>query len=133
MQNDSIATVSTNTYWESISYVFDENGVIVDSIVTPINGTIAITDLIYYKRYAMSFQIMSFVTPYGAYLDLGIDGKTWYFDITDYSPVLKGNKQITTTNILSDPKSKGGTFVFKTSFPKTKALPNSAMINKINK
>ena len=45
----------------------------------------------------------------------------------------KGNKQITTTNILSDPKSKGGTSVFKTSFPKTKALPNSAMINKINK
>ena len=45
----------------------------------------------------------------------------------------KGNKQITTTNILSDPKSKGGTFVFKTIFPKTKALPNSAMINKINK
>ena len=45
----------------------------------------------------------------------------------------KGNRQITTTNILSDPKSKGGTFVFKTSFPKTKALPNSAMINKINK
>ena len=45
----------------------------------------------------------------------------------------KGNKQITTTNILSDPKSKGGTFVFKTSFPKTNALPNSAIINKINK
>ena len=45
----------------------------------------------------------------------------------------KGNKQITTINILSDPKSKGGTFVFKTSFPKTKALPNSAIINKINK
>ena len=45
----------------------------------------------------------------------------------------KGNKQITTTNILSDPKSKGGTLVFKTRFPKTKALPNSAMINKINK
>ena len=45
----------------------------------------------------------------------------------------KGNKQITTTNILSDPKSKGGTFVFRTSFPKTKALPNSAIINKINK
>ena len=45
----------------------------------------------------------------------------------------KGNKQIITTNILSDPKSKGGTFVFKTSFPKTNALPKSAIINKINK
>ena len=45
----------------------------------------------------------------------------------------KGNKQTITTNILSDPKSNGGTFVFRTSFPKTKALPNSAIINKINK
>ena len=45
----------------------------------------------------------------------------------------KGNKQTTTTNILNDPKNKGGTFVFNTIFPKTKALPKSAMINKINK
>jgi hypothetical protein len=43
----------------------------------------------------MAFQIMSFVTPYGAYLDLGVDGKTWYFDVTDYAPVFNGNKRIT--------------------------------------
>ena len=43
----------------------------------------------------MAFQIMSFVTPYGAYLDLGVDGKTWYFDVTDYSPILKGSKNMT--------------------------------------
>ena len=43
----------------------------------------------------MSFQIMSFVTPYGLGLNFGVDGKTWYFDVTDFAPILKGNKRIT--------------------------------------
>ena len=98
LQNDSIATVSTNTYWEALSYLFDANGNVLSVDTTNIDGSITIMDsidLIYYKRYPMSFQIMSFVTPYGIGLDLGQDGKTWYFDVTDYAPVLKGNKQIT--------------------------------------
>ena len=95
LQNDSIATVSTNTYWEAFSYLFDAYGNVLSVDTTNISGSISITDLIYYKRYPMAFQIMSFVTPYGAYLDLGVEGKTWYFDVTDYAPVLKGNKQIT--------------------------------------
>ena len=98
LQNDSIATVSTDTYWEALSYLFDANGNVLSVDTTNIDGSITIMDsidLIYYKRYPMSFQIMSFVTPYGIGLDLGQDGKTWYFDVTDYAPVLKGNKQIT--------------------------------------
>jgi hypothetical protein len=38
---------------------------------------------------------MSFVTPYGIYLDLGMEGKTWFFDVTDYVPILKGWKRMT--------------------------------------
>ena len=38
---------------------------------------------------------MSFVTPYGINLNLGIDGKTWTFDMTDFTPVFNGQKQIT--------------------------------------
>ena len=95
LQNDSIATVSTNTYWEALSYLFDANGNILSIDTTTIDGSISITDLTYYKRYPMAFQIMSFVTPYGMGVDFGATGKTWYFDVTDYAPVLKGNKQIT--------------------------------------
>ncbi|MEC7863890.1 MAG: LamG-like jellyroll fold domain-containing protein, partial [Bacteroidota bacterium] len=95
LQNDSIATVSTNTYWESLSYLFDANGNVLSIDSVSIDGSITIADLVYYKRYPMSFQIMSFVTPYGIGLDLGQDGKTWYFDVTDYTPVLKGDKRIT--------------------------------------
>ena len=95
LQNDSIANISTNIYWEAINYTYDTSGAIINTTATVIDGTINITNLSYYKRYPMAFQIMSFVTPYGAYLDLGVDGKTWYFDITDFSPVLKGAKRIT--------------------------------------
>jgi hypothetical protein len=35
---------------------------------------------------------MSFVTPYGIGLDLGPNGKTWTFDVTDLTPILKGKK-----------------------------------------
>ena len=95
LKNDSIANISTNSYWEAVSHTYDINGNIISSDTTTINGTITISDLTYYKRYPMAFQIMSFVTPYGGGVNFGAKGKTWYFDVTDYAPVLKGKKQMT--------------------------------------
>ncbi len=93
--DDLIDTISTNIYWQPYSYTYDTSGAIINIDTLTVNGTINITDLIYYKRYPMAFQIMSFVTPYGIGLDLGVEGKTWYFDLTDYAPIFKGNKRIT--------------------------------------
>ena len=95
LSHDLIDTISTNTYWQPYSYTYDTSGAIINIDTLTFNGTINITDLIYYKRYPMAFQIMSFVTPYGIGLDLGPEGKTWYFDLTDYAPIFKGNKRIT--------------------------------------
>ncbi len=96
MLDDSIAQVSVNEYWEEqYEHTYDPDGVLIDSVFIPANDTIEITELTYYKRYPMKFEIMSFVTPYGIYLDLGMDGKTWAFDVTDYTPVLKGKKRMT--------------------------------------
>jgi len=67
----------------------------IDSVYIAPTNTIHITELTYYKRYPMKFEIMSFVTPYGIFLDLGMEGKTWAFDVTDYTPVLKGTKRMT--------------------------------------
>tara|TARA_B110000495_G_C23019281_1_gene604349 strand:- start:153 stop:2390 length:2238 start_codon:yes stop_codon:yes gene_type:complete len=92
--HDSIS-IDTNIYWQSLSYTYDTSGNVVSLDTTQIDGVINITDLLYYNRYPMAFQIMSFVTPYGNGLDLGPDGKTWYFDLTDYAPVFKGDKRIT--------------------------------------
>ena len=91
---DSIANISTNYYWQNVSSTYNEFGEIIESETLESDGTIEITDLQYYKRYPMAFQIMSFVTPYGAGLDLGEFGKTWYFDVTDFGPILKDNRRI---------------------------------------
>ena len=95
LNHDIIDTLSVNTYWQPYSYTYDTSGNILSIDTMTIDGTINITYLNYYKRYPMAFQIMSFVTPYGIGLDLGVDGKTWYFDLTDYAPVFKGSKRIT--------------------------------------
>jgi len=93
--HDIIDTISVNLYWQPYSYTTDTSGNIINIDTLMSSGTINITELDYYKRYPMAFQIMSFVTPYGIGLDLGPNGKTWYFDVTDYTPILKGNKKIT--------------------------------------
>ena len=91
--NDIIDT-TTFVYWPPFNYTYDSIGNIIN-VDTLISGTINIGELTYYKRYPMKFQIMSFVTPYGINLDLGPEGKTWYFDLTDYAPVFQGPKRIT--------------------------------------
>lgn len=94
--DDSIASISSNTYWEAISHTFDNDGNIISSNnLSEVDGTINVNSLYYYKRYPMAFQIMSFVTPYGYDLDFGPNGKTWYFDVTDFAPILEGPKRIT--------------------------------------
>lgn len=50
--------------------------------------------LIYEKRTPGIIELLSFVTPYGNGLDLGPEGVMWEFDMTDYTPLLKGNKRI---------------------------------------
>ena len=95
LNHDVIDTLSTSFYWQPYSYTYDTSGNIIAIDTVTISGMITINDLVYYKRYPMAFQIMSFVTPYGIGLDLGPNGKTWYFDVTDYAPVFKGPKRIT--------------------------------------
>jgi hypothetical protein len=95
-QNDSINEVSVSELWEArYQRIYDPSGNLIDSIMTVADGTIEIVDLQYYTRYPSKYEIMSFVTPYGIYLDLGENGKTWAFDVTDYSPILKGKKRMT--------------------------------------
>jgi hypothetical protein len=98
LNHDSIAVISSNTFWHAVSNTYDTSGIVISSDTLHIDSTIYVGELIYYNRYPMAFQIMSFVTPYGAYLDLGTYGKTWYFDVTDFAPILKGLKRINMTS-----------------------------------
>ncbi|HNB81371.1 MAG TPA: peptide-N-glycosidase F-related protein, partial [Chitinophagaceae bacterium] len=97
IQSDEVTVVSTNLYWlATYRYVYNGlSGALIDSLPVSAIDTIHILNLSYIDRFPMKFEIMSFVTPYGINLDLGMNGKTWTFDMTDFLPVLKGNKRIT--------------------------------------
>ena len=90
-----LVSIDTNMYYQSGNmYVYDENSNIVDTVVVATENTINITELHYYRKYPSIFEIMSFVSPYGLFLDLGMEGKTWQFDVTDFAPILKENKRL---------------------------------------
>ena len=95
VENNNLIPNDTNTYWEAgYMNVWDEANNIVDSIYLQPVDSIIIETLEYYQKTSSKFKLVSFVTPYGNGLDLGIDGKMWEFDLTDFSPVLKGEKLI---------------------------------------
>lgn len=97
LQNDDVLSLGTQQVWEAISQnIYDATtGLLIGSVPVSIDSTITPTLLDYLRRYPMKFELMSFVTPYGINLNLGPNGKTWTFDMTDYMPILKGNKRIT--------------------------------------
>jgi len=95
LSGSNIEAVDTNYYYQAgTSNIYNESGAIVGTVDNPSEGSINIITLNYFKKYPSIFEIMSFVTPYGLYLDLGMEGKMWQFDVTDLSPILKGNKRM---------------------------------------
>jgi hypothetical protein len=95
--HDQLSTIMDTMFWEAgYEYIYEAaSSTLIDSILLTADGSITPNELIYYKRYPAKYEIMSFVTPYGINLDLGPNGKTWIFDVTDYGPILKGKKRMT--------------------------------------
>ncbi|MBT5401951.1 MAG: T9SS type A sorting domain-containing protein [Crocinitomicaceae bacterium] len=90
-----LSFLSTNYYWlAGPMSIFDESGVQIGTLMAPIDNSLTITDLNYFNKYPMKFEIMSLVTPYGIGLDLGSEGKTFTFDVTDFTPILRGLKRM---------------------------------------
>jgi len=94
--DDEKIAVETSEKWnaDTKEYFYDENLVLYDSADIASDGSITIGQLNYMRRWPSRLEIMSFVTPYGIGLDLGPEGKTWTFDMTDFTPILKGDKRI---------------------------------------
>lgn len=91
--SDSIGSVTTSL-WPKDNVLYNLNGTVNSTIASANLITIQNSILPYFQRNASKLEIMSFVTPYGINLDLGMEGKAWYFDVTDFLPSLKGNKNI---------------------------------------
>ena len=95
--NNNLISIDTNYYYNAgYTYVYNgETGVKIDSVMIASTGTITISDLNYYQFSPSRFQITSFVTPYGNGLNLGLTGKTFIMDVSDFAPILKGWKRMT--------------------------------------
>ncbi len=74
-----------------------DSGTLKSTIANKSDGSYTVGKLNYIQRYPFYNEIMSFVTPYGIGIDLGAKGKSWYYDVSDYAPILKGNKRIVMT------------------------------------
>ena len=92
--SDSIASISSD-YYPMHNRLFDLNDSLISSTISSGLDTLIQSSLNYQQRNPSKVEIMSFVTPYGINLDLGSDGKAWYFDVSDFMPVLKGNRRMT--------------------------------------
>ncbi len=96
-------TMSDEINQDSVAFLWDvtdgyryyaESGSFESSTSITAQGSITPSTLNYWERNPMRFEIMSFVTPYGINLDLGPEGKMWSFDLTDFSPILRGTKRM---------------------------------------
>lgn len=86
---------------EGYSYTYDETGKAVDSVFHEKTETLANQKLYYYKKpfeKITEYEIGRYITPYGKGLNLGPDGFTWMYDVTDYAPLLKGDVDFSAGN-----------------------------------
>lgn len=98
MTNDAIVLTSTTSAYQALSNIYNgDTGVLTGTTSVATTSVLNISNLNYYKRYPFYNEIMSFVTPYGIGLDLGANGKSWYYDVTDFTPLLKGPKRLLMT------------------------------------
>ncbi len=74
--------------------IYNEAGELIGTKQANAEGTIDIQTLNYFSKRDAKFEILSLVTPYGNGLDLGPDGKTFVFDVTDFGPVLQGRRKL---------------------------------------
>jgi hypothetical protein len=95
VENSKLVALDTFFLWEAVdSKVYDEEGNELESIYVELDDFLFFEELAFYNFKDSKFELLSLVTPYGNGLDLGTKGKTFTFDVTDFTPILKGNKRL---------------------------------------
>lgn len=96
MADDVLNLIDTQTLYAATpeNVYAGDTGTVTTSLPVTAQGTLNITQLNYFKRYPFYNELVSFVTPYGIGLDLGMNGKTWVFDMSDYATLLQGAKRL---------------------------------------
>ncbi len=84
------------------SYKYDKDGKKIDSTLLAPDKTIINSKFSYYGlpfEIIDKYEIGRYITPYGINLDLGPDGFTWAYDVTDYAPLLQGKVDLSSGNL----------------------------------
>jgi len=93
LDGTDLIVLSTNFQYQSGDQILVNQDGTTSVIGTyPTTGMINIGNLEYYDKWPMRVELLSFVTPYGGNIDLGPNGQTWVFDVTDYAPILRGER-----------------------------------------
>lgn len=99
-QNPATPTDTVQVY-QARNYNYEyTDGVLKDSVWNAPTGTFykAMTNYYTYFEKINQTEIGRFITPYGIGLDLGADGFTWVYDVTDYAHLLTDNVTISAAN-----------------------------------
>lgn len=102
-ENLNEPTIPTDTIlvWQAGNRFVYENWKIIDTLWTPYDNIVYKEDLPYYGEpfeVLEQYEIGRFITPYGINLDLGPEGFTWVFDVTDYAHLLQGEVDLQAGN-----------------------------------
>ncbi|MBM2814362.1 MAG: hypothetical protein HW421_1124 [Ignavibacteria bacterium] len=87
--------------WKSgWQFKYSPTGAKIDSTNYPADETLKQDTLVYYNRFEKmdSYEIGRYITPYGINFDLGPNGFTWIYDVTDYAPLLRGDVDLSAGN-----------------------------------
>lgn len=98
---DPTTPTDTLDVWAAgYSYTYAPNGSKIDSTVVPPRITLQATVREYYEQFEVIdlVELGRFITPYGIGLDLGSNGFTWIYDVTDYAPYLHDQVTISAGN-----------------------------------
>lgn len=99
-----IPTISKINYFYPAKwiYIYDQLGLIIDSLFNQPTGFIVNQKIDYYSEpYEVKniTEIGRFITPYGINLDLGPNGFQWVYDVTDYEPLLHDSVEFSAGNL----------------------------------
>jgi hypothetical protein len=97
----AVATDSMEVWPPYHRYSFDASGKAVDSVLIAAEQTLVRKDWPYYDppyEVLNRFELGRFITPYGINLDLGSDGWTWIYDVSDFRPLLADSVHLSAGN-----------------------------------
>jgi endonuclease/exonuclease/phosphatase family metal-dependent hydrolase len=91
----------TMSAWPGHNYYCNSQGIVIDSAATTDAKVLQRKTRYWYGKpfeVIEQFEIGRFITPYGKRLDLGLNGFTWVYDVTDYEPLLHGKVDLQAAN-----------------------------------